>query len=175
MYVSAATMLGVDIGDPVEHAYTEIVDAIRQNGASAQADVEELWRRIAFSILINNVDDHLRNHGFLHVANGQWRLSPAFDINPFPDRLRELITWISEDAGPIASIDALMAVAPYFKLRSKDALEILAQVDRAVSTWRVRGHDLGMTAGELDQYADAFEHQERVVAKTALGQKIGSR
>jgi serine/threonine-protein kinase HipA len=49
MYISAATMLGVDIGDPAEHAYTEIVDAIRQHGADAQADIEELWRRIAFS------------------------------------------------------------------------------------------------------------------------------
>lgn len=168
MYVSAATMLGVDIGDPVEHTYTEIVDAIRRYGADAQADIEELWRRIAFSVLITNVDDHLHNHGFLHVTNEQWRLSPAFDINPFPDRLRELKTWISEDAGPTASIDALMAVAPYFKLSSKSAVKILAEVERTVSTWRVRGRDLGMTASELDQYADAFEHHERIVAQTVV-------
>jgi len=173
MYVSAATMLGVDIGDPTEHTYTEIVDAIRQHGADAQADIDELWRRIAFSILINNVDDHLNNHGFLHVTNGQWRLSPAFDINPFPDRLRELNTWISEDAGPTASIEALMAVAPYFKVGNKDAVEILAEVERTVSTWRARGRDLGMTLNELDQYADAFENHERVVAQTVLRQSSG--
>lgn len=173
MYVSAATMLGADTGDPAVHTYTEIVDAIRQYGADAQADIEELWRRVAFTVLINNVDYHLRNHGFLHVANGQWRLSPAFDINPFPDRLRELKTWISEDAGPPASIDALMAVAPYFKMSSKSALKILAKVERTVSTWRVLGRDLGMTSSELDQYADAFEHHERVVAQTVLRRKIG--
>ena len=51
MYVSAATLLGVDVGAPTEHTYTEIVDAIRQHGADAQADIEELWRRIAFFIL----------------------------------------------------------------------------------------------------------------------------
>ena len=75
MYVSAATLLGADVGGPTEHTYTEIVDAIRQHGAGAQSDIEELWRRIAFSILINNVDDHLHNHGFVHVAKDQWRLS----------------------------------------------------------------------------------------------------
>jgi serine/threonine-protein kinase HipA len=168
MYVSAATLLGADVGAATEHTYTEIVDAIRQQGADAQADIEELWRRIAFSILINNVDDHLHNHGFLHVAKDQWRLSPAFDINPFPDRLRELKTWISEDAGPAASIEALMAVASYFKLDRKDAVRILAEVERTVSTWRVRGRELGMSVGELEQFADAFEHREREVAQSII-------
>jgi serine/threonine-protein kinase HipA len=68
MYISAATMLGVDTGDDSEHTYTEIVDALRQHGFRPQADIEELWRRIAFSILITNVDDHLHNHGFLHLT-----------------------------------------------------------------------------------------------------------
>ncbi len=173
MYVSAATLLGVDVGSPTEHTYTEIVDAIRQHGADVQADIEELWRRIAFSILINNVDDHLHNHGFLHVAKDQWRLSPAFDINPFPDRQRELKTWISEDAGPAASIDALMAVAAYFKLDRNGAIQILAEVERTVSTWRVRGRELGMSSGELEQFADAFEHREREVAQSILREKRG--
>jgi serine/threonine-protein kinase HipA len=95
-YVSAATLLGVDPAGVREHYYTEMVDALRGHGASPQADIEELWRRMAFSILITNVDDHLHNHGFLHTHHGRWRLAPAFDLNPFPDRVRELKTWISE-------------------------------------------------------------------------------
>jgi serine/threonine-protein kinase HipA len=67
MYVSAATLLGVESAGPEEHRYAEIVDALRVNGAAAQANIEELWRRMAVSILITNVDDHLRNHGFLHA------------------------------------------------------------------------------------------------------------
>jgi len=173
MYVSAATLLGADVGGPSEHTYTEIVDVIRQHGADAQSDIEELWRRVAFSILINNVDDHLHNHGFLHVAKGQWRLSPAFDINPFPNRQRELKTWISEDAGPAASIDALMAVAPYFQLDKKDAVEVLGEVEQAVSTWRMRGRELGMSTGELEQFADAFENREREVAQSIVREKKG--
>jgi serine/threonine-protein kinase HipA len=150
---------------PDEHSYTEIVDAIRQHGARAQADVEELWRRIAFSILITNVDDHLLNHGFLHVQRGQWRLSPAFDLNPFPDRQRELKTWISEDVGPEASIDALMSVRAYFRISKPRANETLAQVEHAVGQWQKLGRTLGMTDTELMPFADAFEHRERTVAR----------
>ncbi len=169
MYASAATLLGAEPRDPREHAYTEIVDAIRINGAEAQADIDELWRRIAFSILITNVDDHLLNHGFLHMGRGLWRLAPAFDINPFPERLRELKTWISEETGPEATIDALISVMAYFRIPSARARAILAEVEGAVSRWREVGLGLGMTPAELDQFADAFEHRERDAARRAIG------
>lgn len=165
MYISAATMLGAEPGDHGEHAYTEIVDALRQNGAAPQADIEELWRRMAFSILITNVDDHLLNHGFLHVDRGQWRLAPAFDINPFPDRVRELKTWVSEEAGPEATIDALMSAAPYFRIGEARAKTILAGVETAVATWRDEGRAIGMDGQDLDAFADAFEHPERSAAR----------
>lgn len=167
MYVSAATMLGVDVAESGEHAYTQIVDALRMHGAAPQADTEELWRRIAFSILITNVDDHLRNHGFLHVDRGQWRLAPAFDVNPFPDRVRELKTWVSEDAGPEATIEALMSALPYFRIAVLRARQMLRKVEQAVSQWPSMGHSLGMSKQELDQFADAFEHEERTAARTA--------
>ncbi len=168
MYVSADTMLGVEPADPGEHAYTEIVDALRRHGARPQADIEELWRRIAFSILVTNVDDHLMNHGFLHVAQGLWRLSPAFDINPFPERLRELKTWISEDTGPEATIAALWSVLPYFRLAEPRAAVILGEVETAVAAWRQEGARLGMASRELDQFSDAFEHAERAAARKRI-------
>ncbi len=74
--------------------------------------------------------DHLHNHGFLHVEGVLWRLSPAFDVNPFPDRARELKTWISEDVGPEASIDALMNTAGYFGLSPTRAAATLGEVER---------------------------------------------
>ena len=164
MYVSAATLLGIGRDDTTSHSYTEIVDVIRQTSPRAQSDVEELWRRIAFSILVTNVDDHLWNHGFLHVEQGSWRLAPAFDVNPFPDRQRELKTWISEEAGPAASIENLRSVAPYFRIALDRAQDILTTVESVVASWRSVGESLGMTRGELDQYADAFEHSERAAA-----------
>jgi serine/threonine-protein kinase HipA len=167
LYTSAATMLGAEPSDPREHDYTEIVDALRVHGADAQADIDELWRRIAFSILITNVDDHLLNHGFLHAGHGQWRLAPAFDLNPFPDRVRELKTWISAETGPEATIEALLSVAPYFKIPRARAQEVVRQVERAVSRWRKEGRSLGMTDSELEPFAAAFEHPERNAARRA--------
>jgi serine/threonine-protein kinase HipA len=61
-----------------EHAYTEIFDALRTYVAAPPADAEALWGRMAFSILIANVDDHLRNNGFLRVDRRQWRIASAF-------------------------------------------------------------------------------------------------
>ena len=168
MYVSAATLLGAEPGDSRDHFYTEIVDALRVHGAAAQADIEELWRRMAFSILITNVDDHLHNHGFLHASHGQWRLSPAFDINPFPDRVRELKTWISEETGPEATIEALLSVIAYFRIPVQRAKEILREIEHTLSGWCEEGKALGMTDRELDQFSDAFEHSERKAAQRAL-------
>jgi serine/threonine-protein kinase HipA len=167
-YVSAATLLGADPAHPKEHFYTEIVDALRIHGADAQSDIEELWRRIAYFVLITNVDDHLHNHGFLHASRGQWRLAPAFDLNPFPDRMRELKTWISEDTGPEATIEALLSVLPYFQLSRAKAKEILCRIERALSQWRKTGLALGMTNQELDQFADAFEHPERNAVRKVI-------
>jgi serine/threonine-protein kinase HipA len=171
LYVSAATMLGAEPGDPGEHAYTEIVDALRMYGAAAQTDIEELWRRMAFSILITNVDDHLLNHGFLHAGYGQWRLAPAFDLNPVPDRVRELKTWISPETGPEATIDALLSVAPYFKISPARGKEVVAHVEHVVAGWRAEGRSLGMTDAELEPFASAFEHSERDAARRTHPQR----
>jgi serine/threonine-protein kinase HipA len=165
MYVSAATLMGVERGTTEEHFYTEIVDTLRVHGADVRADCEELWRRMAFSILITNVDDHLHNHGFLHVERGLWRLAPAFDLNPFPDRARELKTWISQETGPEATIRALLSVTAYFRMTGRRAKEILGEIERAVSGWQKLGRALGMTARELESFAEAFEHPERDVAR----------
>jgi serine/threonine-protein kinase HipA len=168
MYVSAATMLGVEVTEPEEHTYSEIVDAIRVHGADAQADIEELWRRIAFSILITNTDDHLRNHGFLHADREFWRLSPAFDINPSPERVRELKTWISEDVGPDMTIDALMSVIAYFRITQARAKKILREVVKSVESWRTTGQSIGISGEELEPFVDAFEHAEHSAAKKLI-------
>jgi serine/threonine-protein kinase HipA len=168
MYASASTMLGGELTEPSEHTYTEMVDAIRVYGVDPQADIEELWRRIAFTILITNVDDHLRNHGFLHENREFWRLSPAFDINPSPERTRELKTWISEDVGPEMTIEALMSVIAYFRITNARARQILSEVAYSVEGWRRTGQSIGMSDEELEPFVDAFEHAERDAAKQLI-------
>jgi serine/threonine-protein kinase HipA len=74
----------LDAQDNDQRSYMEIADALRQYGAKPEEDCAQLWRRIVFSILISNSDDHLRNHGFLYNPTGGWRLAPAYDLNPVP-------------------------------------------------------------------------------------------
>ena len=114
-FLSAMSMLGSK--DRETRSYLEIVDALRQHGAAPQADMEALWRRLVFNILISNTDDHLRNHGFLYEGQGGWRLSPAYDLNPVPTDIkpRILSTAINEDDNT-ASLALAMEVAGYFEL-----------------------------------------------------------
>ena len=94
-------------------------------------------------------------------------LPPPSTSIPSPERARELKTWVPEETGPEATIEALMSVVPYFRIATPRAREMLAVVERAVSQWRAVGRGLGMTATELDQFADAFEHSERAAARDA--------
>ena len=78
--------------------------------------------------MITNVDDHLWNVGFLYAGEGKWRLAPAFDVNPFPDKARESKTWLSEDSGPITSLEQLLAeLALAFEHEDAQAARALAR------------------------------------------------
>ena len=168
-YISARTMLGATDSDAEPHSYVELADAIRKFSPNPESDLKELWRRIAFNVLITNIDDHLANHGFLQVGTDQWQLSPAFDINPFPDRIREFKTWLSPQLGPDARIEPVMELAQVFGLLRGQAKEILGEVEAGVSLWRSTGRGLGLSGRDLDVLADAFEHEELAVARRVVG------
>ena len=116
--------------------------------------------RMVFNILINNVDDHLNNHGFLHHAHGQWKLAPAFDLNPFPDKERALKTWISEDAGDTASLAEAVAVAPLFGFTHGTESTVLEEVKSAIGHWKSIARSIGMSAVDISSFAPAFEYTE---------------
>ncbi len=159
MYLSARSLM--DAAPSQQHSYVDIADTIRIHGSHAAADMKELWRRMVFNVLINNVDDHLNNHGFLHQAHDQWRLAPAFDLNPFPDKERSLKTWISEDAGDAASLDEARAVAHLFGLKVRASAQVLGEVRDAVKRWKDIARAIGMGARECARFAPAFAHPDR--------------
>jgi len=167
-YQSAASLLQASREE--ERSYTEVADAIRPHGHAPTEDVRQLWRRLVFNLLITNVDDHLQNHGFLHVAHGQWRLAPAFDLNPFPDKDSESKTWLSEQDGPITDVAMLLARSAYFALDSTQALAVLGEVHAAVRQWRqlAQAPEVGLQARELDDFAPAFEHPQMDAAASLL-------
>ncbi len=158
-FLSAMSMLGAN--DSETRSYLEFVDALRQCGAAPKEDMRALWRRVVFSILISNTDDHLRNHGFLYAGPDGWRLAPAYDLNPVPTDIkpRVLTTAIDLDDGT-ASLERAMEVASYFELDAKGGRTIAAEVGQAVATWRGEASRLGLTTTEIDRMASAFEHED---------------
>ncbi len=168
-YISAMTMLEASDGD--QGSYLEIADAIERQSPNAATDLVELWRRIAFSILISNTDDHLRNHGFLRASSAGWSLSPAFDINPDPvTGPRYLATAIDFD-DPTASIQNLLQVAPHFRLEETEAMTILKAVEGARVRWRLTAAAAGIGSEEIARMTPAFEHGQveaagRLIART---------
>jgi serine/threonine-protein kinase HipA len=158
-FLSAMSMLGAT--DNETRSYLEFVDALRQHGAAPKEDMHALWRRIVFSILISNTDDHLRNHGFLYAGPDGWRLAPAYDLNPVPTDVkpRVLTTAIDLDDGS-ASLELAIGVADYFELDTKTARAIAAEVGQAVTTWRAAAAELGLSKSDIDRMASAFDHED---------------
>lgn len=155
-YISGATLLQANRDD--EHSYTEIIDVMRSRCANFMDDARQLWRRLVFNHMITNVDDHLQNIGFLYSGNNQWRLAPAFDLNPFPDKESESKTWLSEDSGPITSIEQLLAQAARFELSRPQAQSILEEVASAVKRWKdvATSAEVGLQAHEVNDFKPSF-------------------
>lgn len=158
-FLSAMSALAAK--DNEMHSYLEIADAIRQMSASPKEDLESLWRRIIFNVLISNVDDHLRNHAFLYSGISGWRLSPAYDLNPTPTDIKPRILSTAIDLiDPTASLDLALDVAHYFELDHTQAKKILKEVGSATVLWRQEAAKFKIKKAEIDRMASAFEHED---------------
>ena len=156
-FLSAMAMLGAKDGEG--GSYPEMVDALARHGADAKRDARALYRRVAFNVLVSNVDGHLRNHGFLRMERSGWTLSPAYDLNPVPADLKARVLTTNIDLEEsTCSIDLLEASAGYFALPLGEARKILKEVAAATSTWRDVARLAGAPAKEIHRMASAFEH-----------------
>ena len=157
-FASAMTLLGRTDGDSYKDgvSYLELAGFIMQNGNVnyINSDLEELWRRIVFSICIKNTDDHLRNHGFLLKEKG-WILSPAYDINPIPNSTGLSLN-ISENDNSL-NLDLAMEVADYFRLDQEKAKGIKQQVLKSVEKWNTIAKKYSISKIDQELMAAAFE------------------
>jgi serine/threonine-protein kinase HipA len=157
-FLSAMALLGAKDGQT--GSYPEMVDALARHGSQAKKDARALYRRVAFNVLISNVDDHLRNHGFLRFDRSGWTLSPAYDLNPVPADLKaRLLTTNIDLEESTCSVDLLEAAAEYFALSLPEARSILKEVALATSSWRSVAKEVGANGKEIHRMASAFEHE----------------
>lgn len=158
-FLSAMAMLGAKDGEA--GSYPEIVDALAAHGAQATRDAHALYRRVAFGVLVSNVDDHLRNHGFLRLNPAGWTLSPAYDLNPVPADLKaRILTTRIDPAEGTCSLDLLESAAGYFALSLPNARAIIKEVAAATSLWRTVAREVGAPKSEIHRMASAFEHDD---------------
>jgi serine/threonine-protein kinase HipA len=154
-YASAITLLERRDGDGADEgaSYLEIADLLIRSGARTSADLEQLFRRIVFSLCVSNTDDHLRNHGFLLQKDG-WALSPAFDMNPDPHGSGLRLN-ISESDNAM-DLDLAREMAPFYRISSKEAREIVGEVIAVVCQWREVARAHSIQSSEQDRMRGAF-------------------
>ena len=150
------TLTGRQDGDDASTgaSYLEIARVLIDHGAQTDIDLQELWSRIVFNLMVSNTDDHLRNHGFILVPGKGWCLSPTFDMNPVP-QAQGLKLNISQ-ADNALDINLARAVAPYFRLSVRDAEGIVGRCLTVVRQWRMIATHVGVRTRRQDAMATAF-------------------
>ena len=162
-FISAQTFMGLEGTDPGN--YVDVAHRMMTFCANPKEQMAELHRRLMFTVLIQNTDDHLRNLGFIAAPGGKWRLSPAYDINPVPETGTTLKTAISDLHGNALSVEAVIEVAPYFDLTEDEAASSAREMAETIrQEWRGIGASLGMSSSDYRAIAPAMESPQVEVA-----------
>lgn len=151
MVASAMTLLAHADGEPGV-SYLELAEFLANFGARGriEADLEQLFRRIVFNVLVANRDDHLRNHAFLFEETG-WRLAPAYDMNPSLAKAEHAL--LLDEASPMPGIAPVLATCEYYRLGRSRAEALVQEVREAVSGWRSLAAGLGLPNDEIRRVA----------------------
>ena len=154
LYASAMTMLSRR--DREATSYLEIALAIADHGARATIDAElaQLFRRVAFNVLTADRDDHLRNHGFLRTAAG-WQLAPAFDLNPMPEKAEHELA--IDEGVHAGDIDLVIDTAPFYRLTAREARAIVDEVRDALGSWRAIAASVPLGEVEIETLRGAID------------------
>ena len=149
MYVSAMTLLERRDGQD-DGSYLHLIQAIEDHGAQdhVDSDLEQLFRRVVFNVLIGNRDDHLRNHGFLREPTG-WRLSEAFDMNPSTTKVGHALTLDGQSNAP--DVNLVLKTAQYYRLKDAQAQSIFDDIKAELSHWKDVAHKHGLSSSEIER------------------------
>lgn len=143
---------GEDLG------YPQLAQLMRRLAPPAQiaSQQEQLFRRMVFNILMDNTDDHEKNHTLLRQPGGHWLLSPAYDIVPSANGLGYQALLVG-DAAAQSTLDNALSQVRAFGLTTTSARRIVSDIAREVDGWQahfasrgVRSRDLSVLAQYLD-------------------------
>jgi serine/threonine-protein kinase HipA len=137
-------------------SYLDLAEFITYNGRGAHiaSDLRQLWTRIVFNILVSNTDDHLRNHGFI-MEEGGWRLAPAYDVNPNPDKATHALA--IDARNPSSDLALARDTAPHYELTPQEAEGIIGEATKVVGSWAARARALEISRSEIEGLARTFK------------------
>ena len=153
---SSLTVLGFTDGDGQRpgKGYLDIVDCIISRGGNhIEANLEELYKRVAFNICIGNTDDHFRNHSFLLGREG-WELSPAYDMNPTNGIFQALLIDTNTND---SSLNSLYNAHELYMLDETTARGIIMDVTRNMKYWENMAENIGLPRREIKYFTERFE------------------
>ncbi len=152
-YASAMTMLGATQSEG--YSYLDIAQILQTQGDPQyiQNDLEQLFRRVVFNVMVGNRDDHLRNHGFVMGTNG-WRLSAAFDVNPNIDKVDHVLCLDDKNDHP--SIHTIINTASFYDLSDNRAAEIVTNLGDTIKNWRRVAQKMGISRADIQLMSSAF-------------------
>lgn len=152
-YISARTALQLNTYDHPN--YVKLTREITRISAAPNLDAHEMFSRAAFGAMVNNIDDHMRNHGLLRQARG-WRLSPSFDVNPMSSGVSETPLVPGGDVYD-RNVLELLDHLDSFRLTRREAVQRLRVIKQAISHWAEDALKFGAEADEPDSMKAAFE------------------
>ena len=153
-FASSLTLLGLTDGDNFStgYGYPDIVDFIIQHGINVEQNLEEIFRRVAFNIIIGNSDDHFRNHGFLLTKKG-WVLSPAYDLNPTLSENQSIL--INRQTNE-SDLNILFDSADEYFISKVKGAKIIEEVKSAMQSWQSEARRLGLPQRDIDMFSPRF-------------------
>lgn len=165
-YISTRTLLGArDLGTVADYGDRRGIAArLAHESVDPKTDLLLLWKQAALNLLINNTDNHLRNHGLLRGGGG-WRMAPVFDLDPNPDTGTQFNTHFGGAAYRGSGLRGLLSIAADCGLDHGQARTALAEVHGALAGWNEDALRYGASQAEVDLFVDAFTGLDEGVRK----------
>ena len=150
-------------GDSLQMGYPEVARLLRRVGITEanvnQQDVQELFRRMVFNILMDNTDDHEKNHSLLVVhpfEHGRLRLAPAYDVLP-TNSGQGYQEFICGSLGQESTLENAMSQCDAFGLLPDEAADQILQVITVVNEWKLHFSQTGVTPKDIDSLAQQID------------------
>jgi serine/threonine-protein kinase HipA len=133
--------------------YPELAQLLRRRGSVAGdrniSQMRELFRRMVFNILMDNTDDHEKNHALLVTDEATYELSPAYDVLPSAQGLGYQQLRVGVDAGD-STLDNALSMSAQFGLKRAAAQQELRRVVAVVGGWREHFASAGVSSGDIE-------------------------